>query len=246
MAGIFFTRGMAVSLPQFSIRLLEDGTIESDPVSLHVRFDVCPTWLEIATRHLDDALVARGNRQLAWQGNDEAAKAWTLEVEFEASMQAIVGAAIAWEAAYAVLQEYVVVPQELLDKWRASRKARYARVAEIVGRAFSLKPKDAAHLCANLKELYRYRNMAVHPSGKIEAAWLHPELNTGTEWRFVLFRAENAELIVLSAAAMLWELANSAKSTDPRVTDYQKSLASRLSEIFPTGPPVVPSSTDKK
>ena len=100
MAGIYITRGMSVSIPSFSIRIRGDGEIEGDPITLHVRFDVCPTWIQIAKRHLEAALAAKVNRAIAWQGTDENAKAQALEVEFEASMQAIMAAAIAWDAAY--------------------------------------------------------------------------------------------------------------------------------------------------
>jgi hypothetical protein len=44
MAGIYITRGMSVSIPSFSIRIREDGEIEGDPITLHVRFDVCLAW----------------------------------------------------------------------------------------------------------------------------------------------------------------------------------------------------------
>ncbi|MDP1653713.1 MAG: hypothetical protein Q8L56_13415 [Rhodocyclaceae bacterium] len=237
---------MTVSIPSFSIRIREDGELESDPITLHVRFDVCPTWVQIAKRHLDSALAAKANRDMVWQGTDEDAKAQALEVEFEASMQAIMAAAIAWDAAYAVLREHVTIPPTTLETWRKGRTARYTQVAEVVRRAFTLKPKGAAMLRANLKELYRYRDLAVHPSGKIEAPMLHPELNLGMEWRFIYFRAMNAELAVMAAAAMLWDLAYNGKSKDPKVSEYQKTLATRLSEIFPAGAPVVPLALDAK
>ena len=246
MAGIYITRGMSVSIPSFSIRIRGDGEIEGDPITLHVRFDVCPTWIQIAKRHLEAALAAKVNRAIAWQGTDENAKAQALEVEFEASMQAIMAAAIAWDAAYAVLREHVTIPQSTLDTWRKGRTARYTQVAEVVRRAFTLKPQGASALRTNLKELYRYRDLAVHPSGKIEAPLLHPELNLGMEWRFVYFRATNAELAVMAAAAMLWDLAHNGKSKDSKISEYQKTLATRLQEIFPNGPPIVPSSSDTK
>jgi hypothetical protein len=246
MAGIYITRGMSVSIPSFSIRIREDGEIEGDQITLHVRFDVCPSWIQIAEGHLDAALAAKGNRVIAWQETDENAKAQTLEVEFETSMQAMMAAAIAWDAAYAVLREHVTIPPITLEKWRNGRTARYTQVAEVVRRAFTLKPKGAATLRNNLKELYRYRDLAVHPSGKIEAPLLHPELNLGMEWRFVYFRATNAELAVMAAAAMLWDLAHNGKSKDPKISEYQKTLASRLQEIFPNGAPMVPFTTDKK
>lgn len=227
-------------MPKFSIRIRDDGGLEADPITLHVRFDVCPTWIQIAKRHLDNALIAKSNRESAWLGADEDAKARALEAEFEASMQAIMAAAIAWDAAYAVLRELVTIPPAMIEKWRNGRTARYTQVAETVRRAFSLKPKGASMLRANLKEIYRYRDLAVHPSGKIEAPHLHPELDLGMEWRFVYFRAKNAEIAVMAAAAMLWDLAHNGKSKDLKITEYQKSLAARLDEIFPDGSPVVP------
>lgn len=79
MPGIYITRGMTVSIPSFSIRIRDDGEIEGDPLTLHVRFDVCPTWIRIAKHHLDNALVALANRRRVWTGTDEAAKGLALE-----------------------------------------------------------------------------------------------------------------------------------------------------------------------
>ena len=155
-------------------------------------------------------------------------------------MQAIMAAAVAWDAAYAVLLEHVEIPQSTIETWRKGRTARFTQVAEVVRRAFALEPKGASALRKNLKELYRYRDLAVHPSGKIEAPLLHPELNLGMEWRFVYFRATNAELAVMAAAAMLWDLAHNGKSKNAKISKYQRTLASRLEEIFPNGAPIVP------
>ncbi len=235
-----------ISIPHFSIRIRDDGKLDGDPITLHVRFDVGPTWIQLGKRHLDAAMEARTLRQAAWSGTDEVAKAQTLEVEFESSMQAIVAAAIAWDAVYSILRQHVSIPSSLAVKWRVGRTARYSQVAEIVRRAFTLKPKEAAALRANLKEIYRFRDLAVHPSGKIEAPLLHPELELGVEWRFVYFRAINAELVVTATAAILWDLAHNGKAKDPKITEYQKTLSARLEEIFPAGPPNVPTLPAKK
>jgi hypothetical protein len=241
MPGIFISRGMSITIPSFSIRIRDDGQLEGDPITLHVRFDVCPTWIQIAKRHLDTAVLARDQRNEAWIGTDEDAKAKALEAEFEASMQAIMAAAIAWDAVYSVLREHVVIPPAMSEKWRHGRTARYTQVSEVIRRAFSLKPKGSSLLRKNLKSLYTYRDMAVHPSGKISAPLLHPELDVGMEWRFVFFRARNAEMAVLGAAAMLWDLASNGRSKDEKVTEYQKTLLTRLTGIFPEGAPKVPS-----
>ena len=240
MTGIFITKGMTISIPHLSIRIRDDGEFDGNPITIHVRFDVCPTWIQLAKRHLEAAIEARTNRQSAWAGTDEEAKAQALEVEFESSMQAIMAAAIAWDAVYSILRQLVNIPPSLVEQWRAGRTARYSQVAEVVRRAFSLNSKNTAKLRANLKEIYRFRDLAVHPSGKIEAPLLHPELNIGMEWRFIYFRATNAELAVSAAAAMLWELAHNGKPKDPKIIEYQKTLCARLEEIFPAGPPTIP------
>jgi hypothetical protein len=242
MPGIFISRGMSITIPSFSLRIREDGQLDGDPVTLHVRFDVCPTWIQVAKRHLDTALLARVQRDETWGGKDEHAKAMALEAEFESSMQAIMAAAIAWDAVYAILREHVIIPPAVSEKWRNGRTARYTQVAEVIRRAFSLKPKGSALLRKNLKALYSYRDMAVHPSGKIAAPLLHPELDVGMEWRFVYFRARNAEMAVLGAAAMLWDLATNGRSKDSKISEYQKTLRTRLEEIFPEGAPQVPAS----
>ena len=240
MPGVFISRGMQITIPSFSIRIRDDGELESDPLTLHVRFDVCPTWIQVATRHLHDAKLAKARRDEVWPGTDENAKVTALEAEFEASMQAIMAAAISWDALYAILREYVTIPPAMAQKWRQGGTARYTQVAETVRRAFALKPKGAALLRSNLKALYTFRDMAVHPSGKIAAPLLHPELDVGMEWRFVYFRARNAEMAVLGAAGMLWDLATNGRSKDPKITEYQKTLVERLQEAFPAGVPPLP------
>ena len=241
MAGIFISRGMTVAVPPggLTIGIGADGSPTGN-LTLHVRFDVCPTWTELALRHLNDAKAKRTAREVAWAGTNEQEKAATLEREFEASMQAVMAAAIAIDAFYSLLQNHVELPASLVERWRTKRTARYSQVTEILRRAFHLKPKGTAVLRRNIKEIYRLRDLAVHPSGKIEAPILHPELNVGVEWRFAYFRAHNAELIVNAAAWILWELAHAGKPKDSKVKEYVATLRQRLAELFPTGHPSAP------
>lgn len=238
MAGIFISRGMTISIPPggFSLSFGDDGAVNSS-LTLHVRFDVCPTWIELALRHLADAIEARSNRQGAWAETNEEAKASTLEREFEASMQAVMAAAIALDAFYSVIQPHVAIPPDLVERWRTGRTARSSQVAEVVRRAFRLKPKGTAALRTNLKEIFRLRDLAVHPSGKIEAPIYHPELDVGVEWRFAFFRASSAELVVNAATGMLWDLCHNGKPEDAKVLEYMASLKQRLVALFPNGHP---------
>jgi hypothetical protein len=214
MTGIFVSKGMTLAVPPggFTIGFGNDGKATSN-LTLHVRFDVCPSWADISLRHLQDAKQRRVGRQLAWDGTNEQEKAGALEREFEASMQAIMAAAIAIDAFYSIVKEHVLLPKSLVERWRKNRTARYSQVTEVLRRAFHLKPTATAGLRHNLEEIYRLRDLAVHPSGQIEAPMMHPELNVGVEWRFAYFRAHNAELIP--------SLSKSIRGTAPKASMYQ-------------------------
>lgn len=236
MVGVFITRGMTVGFPELTLTMGDDGKITSN-FRLHVRFDVCPSWVQLALGHLASAQNARAHREAVWVGIDEEAKAQALEREFECSMQAVMASAIALDAFYAILQQHVVLSPSVTDKWRVGRTSRYTQVAEVVRRAFSLKPKSAAALRSNIKEIYRLRDLAVHPSGKIEAPVLHPELNLGVEWRFATYRALNAEQVVNGTSWILWELSHNGKPKDLKIAEYMSTLRSRLEMLYPNGHP---------
>jgi hypothetical protein len=237
MAGIFISRGMTVAIPVGGL-ILGIGGKAPNSVTLHVRFDVCPTWIEIALKHLSTAIESRTLREVAWAGTEENAKSTSLEREFESSMQAIMAAAIALDAFYSILQTHVTLPPALIEKWRTGRTARYSQVTEVLRQAFRLKSKGTAALRTMLKDIYRFRDIAVHPSGKIEAPIYHPELDVGVEWRFAYFRATIAEQRVNAATWILWDLCHNGKPKDPKIVEYVGNLKQRLVELYPDGHPL--------
>jgi hypothetical protein len=168
MSGIFITRGMTVVIPKggLTIAVDEKGKVNSS-VTVHVHYDVCPTWLDLAARHLTDARERQLLRVAAWSSNDDKAKGETLEKEFESSMQAMMAAAIAIDSFYAALRDKTNIPEETIKSWRAKSTARYKQITEIIRRAFSLSPRYCVGLRNCLKEIFKFRDLAVHPSGNI-------------------------------------------------------------------------------
>jgi hypothetical protein len=229
MAGVFISRGMTLGIPAggFAISFDPDGTPTSS-LTFHVHFDVCPTWCELAMTHLASAKSSRIARVGAWAGNNEDEKSSCLEREFEASMQATMAAAIALDAFYSVIQTHVQLPASLVERWRAKRTSRYSQVTEVLRRGFHLKPQETKVLRQNVKEIYRFRDLAVHPSGKLEAPLLHSELNVGVEWRFAYFSAARAETLVNASIAIIRELANNGKPTEAAIVRYAQGLRDRL------------------
>ncbi|MGC2461414.1 MAG: hypothetical protein WA446_10665 [Steroidobacteraceae bacterium] len=186
---------------------------------------------------MEDAKAKRTIRERAWVEGKNDDKAAGLEREFEASIQAIMAAAVAIDAFYSLLQPHIALPPDLVTRWRAGRTARYSQVAEVLRRAFHLKPKGAAALRRNLKGIYGLRDLAVHPSGKLTAPIMHPEIDVGVEWRFAYVRAHNAEVVVNAATWILWDLAHNGKPKDTKMQEYVGLLRQRLKELFPTGHP---------
>jgi len=64
MTGIFISRGMTVAVPAggLTIGIGDDGNFTGN-LTLHVRFDVCPTWTELSLRHLQEAKAKRADRE---------------------------------------------------------------------------------------------------------------------------------------------------------------------------------------
>ena len=229
MSGVFIAKGMQVSIPPNGLVIqLDDEEKTTASCTLHVHFDVCPTWIALAFSHLKTAQDCKQARIAAWNASDEAAKASTLEREFEASMQAVMSAAISLDAFYASIQDRITLPPSLLERWRNGRTARYAQIAEVLRRAFKLKPAGAKILRQNLKEIMRFRDLAIHPPAKLGEALLHPELNVGVEWRFVYFRFNNANSIVKEATRVIQVLVNKGKPSNPEIKKYCDDLKPKI------------------
>jgi len=247
MPGIFISRGMTLSVPVGGMVVgtgAEEFVIKS--LTLQIRFDVCPTWIELSLNHTARSIDAKNHRDKIWAAGNEEAKAPALEREFEHSMQAMMAAAIAIDAFYAVLAQHVYLPPSVLANWRTKRTSRYAQVTEVIRRAFKLKPSGTAGLRQNLKEIYRTRDLAVHPSGKIEIPVHHPELDLGVEWRFAYFRSSNAVLVNETATWIIWELCKKGAPQNSDIQDYISKLSERLDQIFPNGHPFDTQTTNNK
>jgi hypothetical protein len=211
------------------IAMPQDAEPANSPALAH--YDACPTWLDLAVRHLSDAKVARDARISAWRDTDERSKAGALHWEFEAALQAIMACANAVDAFYAAVQTKVPLPQALIDEWRDSRAPRHVRIADVLSMAFSLEQKYSSGVRQALAEILRFRDLAIDPSGKMDAQVLHPELGVGVEWRFAYFRYENALLIVRASVRLISELVASDYHKAANLRPYADALRSSLEPL---------------
>lgn len=231
MVGVFITRGITPSIPVGGLTLsLDDRGESKSNVTLHLHYDVCPVWLDLARRHLADAEKWKDARVVAWKTDDQHARGTTLEREFEASMQAVVAASVAIESLYSTLCEKISLPNDTVQAWKKNGTAKFRRIAEVARRAFSLSEEGSDILREVVHEIFRFRNFAIHPSGNTTAAVLHPELQVGVEWRLATFRADNARAIVQKTQEIIVELITRGKASTPEVARYAESLRDRLAQ----------------
>ena len=103
---------------------------------LHLHYDVCPTWLELALRHLICAEDEHKTLLSTWSsgGQDEAAR--VLEAEFQSGMQAATAACIALDALYANVKDLIPIPDEMKNGWVKRKTSRPAQVAEVFAVVF--------------------------------------------------------------------------------------------------------------
>jgi hypothetical protein len=226
--GVFITAGMQLRIPSLTLSL--DGEIQSS-MEVHVSFDVCPSWLDIARRHFLDADVSRQQLVSAWQTPDDERVRVALENEFESSMQAIISAAIAMDAFYASVKERIEIPQTVREAWKNKRTARHAQISEVLRLAFKISSESFETVKTGLKQLMKFRDNGVHPPVEHTAPIQHPVLQVGTEWRFIAFRVENAKAAVQLSLSIIAQLLNRPKANFPELVRYCEGVRPRVMPI---------------
>lgn len=224
--GIFITKGLRVGIPHagLQVRVDRDGRTQGD-LTLHVLYDVCPRWLEIACQHVFEAETHSASVIAAWDisgRQEEVAKG--LELESASGMQAAVAGAIAMDALYAMVKDRVVLPAGLTRTWKKNRTPRHRQMAEVFRRAFLMDHRTANQLRVVLNDIMRFRDQAVHPSGTLAAPHFHPELRRAMEWRFVTFRFALVKTLVSLSLSTIAQLCFAPKPEHADLVRYCADL----------------------
>jgi hypothetical protein len=235
MAGIFISRGITpiIKAGDLKITLNENGAHDMD-VTLSLKFDVCSIWLKISVDHLVQAKEWALKCQEAFKEDSNVLKSETLEKEFEHSMQAVISMAIAYDAFYASLKGKVYIFKNLTDTWKRNRTARHIQVSETIRQGFKIKNNGAKILAQSIKEIYRFRDMAIHPRSDIEQAIMRTELGVGVEWRYACFTYSHSKLIVNEGLKRLKELFSSAGYKNEKLKSYCSSMLTLIEPMIHT------------
>jgi hypothetical protein len=224
---------MSLRIPAGGLTIGFDAEGKLDAhLTLHLAVDVCPTWLEIALVHLAAAQASNQELTEAAKRDDEEAIASYLDRDLRASMQSIVASATAVDSFYAVLQRCVPIDSATKNAWRDKRTARYKQIAETLRRAFRISPRNAVRLRQALKELYRYRDICVHPDQSYSEAVHHPEARRSTARLFVTYRYPNARELASVSMSVIAQACLQATSPHSDVTKHCEELRPRVAPIL--------------
>jgi hypothetical protein len=198
--GVHISRGVTPRIPVggLVVSIGPDGA-PTGSGRLELQLDTCIHWLEIAIHHLVDAKLIR-EALLSAEAAGET-RFDDLDREFKACVQATVAAATFFEALYAAVLERMPAKPTVKGHCRHQRPARHAIVTEALRQAFGLRKQGTANLRGVLKEVYRFRDEAVHPSSKFSDPVPRTELGVGVEHRSVMFGYRNARQLVRAALA---------------------------------------------
>lgn len=192
MPGIFVTAGMDLSISNINIPL--DGS-QIPPVTATVRLDTWQHWLLVACDNVVLASAEEVKLHAAIAVDDDAAKGAALEAEFRPSMTALSACAFAIDAFYGtIVERFGSHPDHAI--WRKNRLARHKQIAETLRYRLKLKPTGMPTVRGFLRELFRFRDRAVHPQAKLSHPVNRADMDAAVEPRFVTFSAAHARQVL--------------------------------------------------
>ena len=231
-AGLFVQRGMGLRIPVGGLVISVDpsGAPKAELTKIEFSLDMCTAWLRVALGQLDLAEQSSRAAIAAAASGDDANLGQSMEAECAAGMIAMAAAAFAIDAFYAALKDRSPRVQAIPVSKRR-RSSRHKIVLEALRREFKIAPTSLRNLQNIVKEVFKFRDLAVHPTGRFTSPVLKPEVGKLTEWRFVTFGAANARLSVRATLAALVQLVEIPKSSSADTKLYLEGLKPALDEL---------------
>ena len=222
-------KGGRVSIPEFTFSLDDDGNTDANSLSLELGLDLTPTFLESALDRLVESRSAYARLLAADAEDDSEGMGSALKADCKASLQSVVASVSAVEAFYAVVKlSGNFVPREMTDSWRRKGTARRRQVGETLRRAFKQSNQGAMNSKRILKDIYRWRDWAVHPSAAYSKPAAYPEIRRAVDIRFCQFRYRNSLVVAGCALTLIHGLMDQGS---PQTRELENYCAETLEKI---------------
>lgn len=228
--GVLLFQGMTVGfLPgDFEISIDDAGNANSK-VILSTSYNVIPIWLRIANDNFLTARTASDAVKQEWCENSDKQKA-LLVAELAPSLQVIVSCGIALDSLYDMLKPYAKISQADIDKWKENGTNRADQITEIIRRVFKIKGDVLKAFKKSIKEIIKFRDMAVHPTNEIKRTCVRPDIPVGVDWRFSAYKFANASNCFTSTLQMFTYLYEN-ECNEQNVTHAMDNIFLALQEL---------------
>jgi hypothetical protein len=190
--GVTVVAGMSLQIPAGALVLTEgeNDDVRMEVRSILVRLDLWTMWLEIGCIHAAQAAEFTG--KLRPEGLDDATRAALLADELREAMVAVTALAFALDGFYDVVQKEFGRHPDAESLWPKNRTARHIQVAETLRYHFKTSPDFSKAMRTTLRQLFEFRDRAVHPSSKFVAPIYRPEIDSDVHPHFVTFSGPHA------------------------------------------------------
>jgi len=203
MSGVLIFQGMKVGFlaGDLTISLNENGEISAKAI-LSTAYNVVPIWLKIAHDNLKAAKKASETIATKWSLNAEEQKQQLIS-ELASSMQVFVSCGISLDALYDTLRPHANISVQEITAWRNNKTARYKQLIEIIRRIYKIKSDALNDFRECIKQIFKYRDKAVHPSLELQHACTRPDIPVGVDWKFSAYRYSNAKWCLTNTINMI-------------------------------------------
>lgn len=228
--GVLVFEGMKVGvLPgDLTVEIDESGAPNTKLI-LSTAYNVLPLWLRIANDQLVHAKSAAELLVANWGTNDDSNRE-LLIAELEPSLQVFVACGIALDALYDQLKPFAKLSAADIEAWKNNGTGRGKQIAEVVRRVYKLAVEPTAQFKQNIKQIIKFRDMAVHPSLDLQRACTRPDIPVGVDWKFSAYKYSNAARCMQATMEMLIYLSE-RKSGSTEVDHQMENVVKALEQL---------------
>jgi hypothetical protein len=190
VSGIITLAGMGLQVPPGGLVISTgaDGKLNVEVGPILLRLDLWPTWLEIGCVHATQAQTAA--EQLRPDLPDDSGYKYLSE-ELQAGVVAITGFTFALDGFYDTLRhELGDHPDQTI--WKKNRISRVNQMADTMRLRLKLSHSVSQQLRVALKELFEFRNRAVHPSSQFVEPNYRPQIDSMVHPHLITFSGPHA------------------------------------------------------
>lgn len=224
--------GFRIPAGALTISIGADGNAEMNVTKVEVSLDFWDHWLEIARQHAIEA-VSLHRKMIAAHGNGADQETSDLFGRvLRASITCMGALGFSLDALYSSIKERV--PEDLYRSVGSDNTSRHEYVHETLKRSVRISNRQAKLQKEAIRQVFRFRDMAVHPSGGWAEPVLHPDIGVGVAEGYIRFGATNAVRGYAMTRRVTETVLSNVRPKYAELAEWAAGAVQRLPDQLPT------------